>query len=162
MEMSRRFFLGGAISLIAAQTFIPSVEAMANIPTIYGDGKRDDSGGLGALFRNEPVTFNKEQIGIESHDGIVFHKGHFAIARTIVVPEEAKIKIEQATFIATRELDFNEVLFWLAGNNNEETYKSFNGNLGLVFECNPEHKKLIHTLEVKEIVENKPRIRKYY
>jgi hypothetical protein len=146
MEMSRRFFLGGAITLIAAQTFVPSVELMANIPTIYGDGNRDDSGGLSALFSNEPVTFNKEQIGVESHEGIVFHNGNYAVSRTIVIPDEAKIKIERATFIA-KDLEPDQVFFWLNKNANEETYKTFNGNLGLIFEECKNHGKLIHVVE---------------
>jgi hypothetical protein len=99
MNVSRRFFLGGAISLVAAQTFIPSVSAMMNMPTIYGDGRRDDSSGLAALFRNYPVTFNKEQIGVESHEGIIFHNGWFAIYRTVEVPAKTKIVIEHATFV---------------------------------------------------------------
>lgn len=154
MKMSRRFFLGGAISLIAAQTFIPSVDTMANIPTIYGDGKRDDSGGLGALFRNEPVTFNKEQIGVESHDGIVFHNGTYAISRTVIIPDEVKLKIERAVFIS-KDLPYDDVFFWLSTNENKDTYEAFNGNMGLIFECNRAHRKLVHIVETEDVDKQK-------
>lgn len=66
VELSRRFFLGGAIALVAVQTFKPSLAS--NMPTIYGNGIKDDSAGFNALFAKEPVIFNKDQIGIESHD----------------------------------------------------------------------------------------------
>jgi len=99
VDISRRFFLGGAISLVAAVTFKPSVSAMMNLPTIYGDGKTDDTAGLGALFRSEPVTFKKEQIGIDKHEGLTFHKGSFVISNSIHIPENTKIEIEKAHFI---------------------------------------------------------------
>lgn len=91
VELSRRFFLGGAIALVAAQTFKPSLNAMGNMPTIHGDGVTDDSYGLGCLFRNEPVIFNNDQIGVEEHKGVIFYKGHFALERTVNLPKGAKI-----------------------------------------------------------------------
>lgn len=126
MEISRRFFLGGAISLAAAVTFKPSIAMMANIPTIYGDGKQDDSGGLSALFANEPVTFNKEQIGVESHKGITFHSGLFKINRTVNIPKNSIIKFdkkEHLEFIADNEL---ELPFFICFDNIGE---QFSGNI---------------------------------
>lgn len=105
MDISRRFFLGGAISLLAASTFTPSVSAMMNLPTIYGDGVQDDTSGLYALLNNEPCTFNKEQIGVENHEGIVFHKGIFVVRNTIDIPKETKIKVESPIFIGTELAD---------------------------------------------------------
>ncbi len=104
MDISRRFFLGGAISLVAATTFAPSISAMMNLPTIYGDGVKDDTSGLYALLHNEPCTFNKEQIGVESHKGIIFHKGYFVVKNTIEIPKDAKIVVEAPHFIGL-ELD---------------------------------------------------------
>lgn len=109
VELSRRFFLKGSIALVAAVTFVPSVSALANIPTIYGDGKHDDTGGLQALMRNEPVNFNADQIGVESHHGIIFYKGFFSVERTINVPPEVDVKfLNYTTFIGTKleELPF--------------------------------------------------------
>lgn len=134
MEISRRFFLGGAITLVAAQVFIPSVSMMANIPTIYGDGIEDDSGGLAALFRNEPVTFNKEQIGVESHEGIVFHTGRFAISRTVIVPDEVNLEIERAIFIS-KGLDINDAFFW-----SNYKHPALADNIGLIFEAPKDYK----------------------
>lgn len=102
VQINRRFFLGGAISLVAAQTFVPSISAMMNLPTIYGDGKNDDTAGLGALFRNEPVTFKKEQIGVDSHEGLTFHGGNFVVTNSIHIPAKTKIDIERATFIGDK------------------------------------------------------------
>lgn len=98
VELSRRFFLGGAIALIAAQTFKPSVNAMGNMPTIHGNGLEDDSFGIAALFRNEPVIFKDDQIGVEDHKGIVFKKGNFLILHTVDVPKELNLEIEYANF----------------------------------------------------------------
>lgn len=109
MELSRRFFLGGAIALIAAQTFKPSVNAMGNMPTIYGDGVNDDSFGLASLFRNDPVIFSKDQIGVEDHKGIIFKKGNFVILNSVDVPKELKLEVEYANFTdATLELYNND------------------------------------------------------
>lgn len=98
VELSRRFFLGGAIALIAAQTFKPSANAMSNLPTIYGNGLEDDSFGIAALFRNEPVIFKDDQIGVEDHKGIIFKKGNFLILHTVDVPKELNLEIEYANF----------------------------------------------------------------
>lgn len=92
-DLTRRFFLGGAISLVAATTFLPTIQS--NMPTIYGNGKDDDTGGLGALLRNEPVIFSKDQIGISDHKGLIFHKGTFVISNTINIPANTIIDIEQ-------------------------------------------------------------------
>ena len=119
MDLSRRFFLGGAISLIAAQTFVPSVSAMSNLPTIYGDGKHDDSDGLGALFRNDPVTFKKEQIGVETHKGVIFHKGHFLVDKTIRIPLNTTINFESKAplcFVQGKNLTSEFPFFICEGN----------------------------------------------
>lgn len=102
VELSRRFFLGGAIALIAAQTFKPSLNAMGNMPTIHGDGINDDSYGLGCLFRNEPVIFKKDQLGVDEHKGVIFYSGVFAIERTVNLPAKAKIEMIRAHFIGTK------------------------------------------------------------
>lgn len=130
VDLTRRFFLGGAISLIAVATFTPSVSAMSNLPTIYGDGKGDDTHGLGALFRNEPVTFNKEMLGVNSHKGITFHKGMFRITRTINIPKDVAIKIERARFYGV-DLELNEPFFML-----ERGFDDYQlcDNRGLIFE----------------------------
>ena len=92
-ELSRRFFLSGAISLIAASTFEP-LPSMANVPRIYADRKHDDTSGLGALFRHEPVIFSRDNIGVDKHKGITFHTGRFKITQTLELPPGLKVKVE--------------------------------------------------------------------
>jgi hypothetical protein len=67
---------------------------MSNMPTIYGDGKNDDAPGFSALFHNDPVIFKKDQLGIDSHKGIIFHKGYFIVKTPIHMPKNCKISIE--------------------------------------------------------------------
>lgn len=110
INLSRRFFLGGAIALVAAKTFVPSVNAMGNMPTIYGNGVDNDSFGLASLFRNEPVIFNKDQIGVEEHKGIVFYSGRFNIKNTVNIPKNADILMIRANFIGT-DLESNAPFF---------------------------------------------------
>lgn len=94
VNLNRRFFLGGAISLVAAQTFIPSVAAMSNMPTIYGDGIKADAFGLAALFRNDPVIFDKDKIAVEKHGGITFHSGQYLIDSTVEVPKDLNVEFD--------------------------------------------------------------------
>lgn len=138
VNLDRRLFLGGALSLIAAQTFTPSISDRANIPTIYGNGVQDDVGGLSALFRNEPVTFDKEMIGIESHNGIIFHYGRYVISRTIEIPDDCNLNIEMANFIS-RGLDI-EIPFFITKETEYPTIKGLRNNLGLIFEAPKIHK----------------------
>ncbi len=91
MEISRRFFLGGAIAVVVAQTFKPALSS--NMPTIYGNGRDDDSAGFNALFANEPVIFKRDQLGLESHDGIIIFKGNFKISKTIEITKRTKLQI---------------------------------------------------------------------
>lgn len=115
MDVSRRFFLGGAISVFAASTFTPTLSA-GNLPRIWADGKNDDTSGLGALFRKEPVIFAKENIGLDDHGLITFHTGKFRITQTIGIPKDAEFKVEGITF-DVRDLD--EDLFALCGSHKQ-------------------------------------------
>ncbi len=98
VELSRRFFLGGALSLLAVTTFEATVRNRSNMPIIYGDGIQDDSGGLNALFRNDPVIFDKDMIGVDSHKGIHFHRGFYRIHNTLDIPSGTNIKIDFVSF----------------------------------------------------------------
>lgn len=132
-DISRRFFLGGAISLVAATTFAPSISAMMNLPTIYGDGVRDDTSGLYALLHNEPCTFNKEQIGVEKHEGIVFHKGRFIVNKTIEIPAGLILKVEAPYFIGM-ELESNQPFFMC-----ERGFKASQFDRWATFQTNEKH-----------------------
>ena len=99
IEGTRRGFLGGAIALLAASTFIPRASALANMPRIVGDGVHDDAHGLGALFRNEPVIFPKEKIGVDAHKGIQILYGRYLIGSEIIVPDNCPLEISAAKFV---------------------------------------------------------------
>jgi hypothetical protein len=103
-----------------------------NLPTIYGDGVKDDTGGLYALLNNEPCTFNKEQIGVESHEGIVFHKGRFIVKNTIIIPRATNIKVEAPTFIGL-EFESNQPFFMC------EDLSGHQFDRWAVFTVNPTH-----------------------
>jgi hypothetical protein len=110
VELSRRSFLGGAISLFAVSTFVPRV--VGNLPTIYADGLHDDTGGLSALFRKEPLIFVTDKVGVDGHEGIIFHSGRYKITNTITLPNDLFCKVESATFDL---LDLDPELFALRG-----------------------------------------------
>ena len=97
MDATRRMFLGGAISLLAVKTFVPSVQAQKNLPQIWGDGRHDDTSGLGSLFRREPVWFAPDKIGVDEHGGIIFHNGIFKVTQTIEIPDDVLVKVEQVS-----------------------------------------------------------------
>lgn len=105
IEGTRRSFLGGMISLIAAQTFVAKAADIGNMPHIKGDGRHDDAHGFGSLFRNEPVIFPKEKLGISSHGGVIIHGGKFLIGTEILVPDDALITIESAEFVSWKYKD---------------------------------------------------------
>jgi hypothetical protein len=113
VDISRRFFLGGAIALVAVKTFVPSINAMGNMPTIYGDGHHDDSYGLGSLFRNEPVIFKTDKIAIEEHKGVIFFGGQYNIERSVGLPANAVIEMHRAAFIGYK-LEPHDMPFFLA------------------------------------------------
>lgn len=95
VDLSRRLFLNGAIALIGAKTFTPSVSAMSNLPKIYGDGQHNDSYGFQALFNNEPCIFNRGNIGIEENKGVIIYRGFYKIDKTIIIPSGANVSIER-------------------------------------------------------------------
>lgn len=115
MELSRRFFLGGAISLLAANTFVPSASASGNLPRIWGDGKHDDTSGLGALFRKEPVIFSSDKLGVDDFSNATFHWGKFRVTQTIELPHGLRdmLKVERMEIDAT---GLDDSLYVLRGN----------------------------------------------
>lgn len=129
VDLSRRFFLGGAISLIAATQFTPSVNAMNNLPVIYGNGRDDDTDGLRALFCNDPVVFKKkDMVAVDGHHGVTFcytdYPVSFKVTRMISVPKELNLNFEKAHFNGI-ELE-----------NDEPFFKVETGELALKF-CGP-------------------------
>lgn len=110
VDLTRRFFLGGAVSAIVLAHSVPRSLA-GNTPVIWGDGIKDDAGGFAALLRNEPVIFTKDKISIDRYGEPVIHKGSFCINHPIEVPEFCDFKIESAKFIAGQDLALEDPYF---------------------------------------------------
>jgi hypothetical protein len=86
MDISRRFFLRGALA-VSAVSVLPSFDVLsAQIPTIVGDGIHDDADGLNALFAGKP--FRCDLSGIKVQDGFAqLNNGVFFISKTVEIPE---------------------------------------------------------------------------
>ena len=111
MTISRRFFLAGLIALAGVKGS-PLVASVANnLPEIVGDGMHDDSAGLSALFKNEPVIFSKDRFVIDSHDGITIinkyrpNRYDFLVSRTIEIGREVSIISEGSISIYAPDFD---------------------------------------------------------
>ena len=111
MELTRRFFLGGAIALLAAQTFKPSISQGSNLPKIWGDAEQhDDSMGFNALFNRDPVIFRKDDIGVETHEGIIIYKGWYRVDRPLEIFKKTNLTVIGGWRINASELPPDEPL----------------------------------------------------
>ncbi|WP_404927159.1 hypothetical protein [Mesorhizobium sp. ORM16] len=97
MDVSRRSFLRGALAIAAVAIAQPTL-ALASLPTIYGDGVRDDSDGLQALFDGRP--FRVDGVVVKAESGAI-EGGLFAIRKAVVVRAD-NISIKDCTFLAMR------------------------------------------------------------
>lgn len=138
MQLTRRWFLGGAISLAAASvTQLPSgVGAVArelksgNKPQIWADGTHDDSHGIGALLRQEVVLLPTSGIIIHSHGGCTIHQGNFRINTEVNVPPHAVFDIQSARFFGDN-LESDQAFFCIPG----KMAQKFSGNPGIIWIC---------------------------
>jgi hypothetical protein len=101
MEISRRSFFAGALSLMA----LPLTKTFA-IPRIYGDGIRDDSDGLQAAFNGEPFIAEDNSIRDALDNGtVVLQNGLFRIEKTIYLGNNNRhFEISKSTFILNGNL----------------------------------------------------------
>ncbi len=111
MDISRRFFLAGLIALAGVKGS-PLVASVANnLPEIVGDGVHDDSAGLSALFKNEPVIFSKDRFIVNDHEGVTIvdsyrpNRYDFLVSRTIEIGKEVSITSECAINIYAPDFD---------------------------------------------------------
>jgi hypothetical protein len=98
------------ISLIGATTFPVEGAGLGNLPSIVGDGKHDDTGGLSALMHGEPLVFETDACGAEGYRGVVFHRGVYRVTNTITVPEDARIRVERIV-LEVSDLDLELPVF---------------------------------------------------
>lgn len=80
--------------------------SLGNKPEIWADGIHDDTFGLGALIRGEPVILPTDKITIDGHSGITFHNGIYRISQTIDVPESARLEIQRPEFLGIELEDY--------------------------------------------------------
>lgn len=116
INATRRFFLGGAISALVVATVVPRLDAKGrilagNTPVIYGNGIKDDSAGLAALMRGEPVIFGPDKIGIDEYGSVTIHDGKYRIDHTVEVNNPGELQSVQAEFIAGLDLPDDAPLF---------------------------------------------------
>ncbi len=117
VELSRRGFLGGMLSILAVAavpTFIPSPAEGNWMPRIYGNGKDHDGEGLQALFDGQDVILPADKIGLRGGriKGVEFHKGHFVIDRELF-PEAVEIIIDGPVTFDGALLRSHEAFFTL-------------------------------------------------
>lgn len=119
LETSRRTFLGGMLSLLAVQTFVPpAMAAMGNrTPRIFGNGRDYDSEGFQALFDGKDVIIPADKIGIRKASGVIFHHGTFVIDREVYT-NHVRLEIEAATFDG-RLLQWWEAFFSTGGHRDD-------------------------------------------
>ena len=82
MNLSRRLFLGGVLSIVGA-TFVDAPSLGAEYPTIYADGVHDDTEGLKAFFAGKP--FHVEEFNIVAENGKL-RNGTLIVTETLSVP----------------------------------------------------------------------------
>ncbi len=91
MDISRRFFLGGAL-VVAATAVVanPTLAMLApDIPRIYGDGVHDDAPGLNACFAGRPFVCDGSFIRADA-DFVEIVGGVFLISESIRVSSYGK------------------------------------------------------------------------
>lgn len=78
MEMSRRLFLGGLVTIAAAT----QVRAVDRRPILWGDGIHDDAPALNAWLRGEPVRIMDDAFALQGDDCTIDH-ARLLISETI-------------------------------------------------------------------------------
>jgi hypothetical protein len=106
MDVSRRSFLRGVLSVAVVATANPSI-VLASAPTIYADGIHDDAPGLQAMFDGKP--FNVEGNVIAASNGILAG-GCFMIGKTLVLSHARRFSITDCHFRAMKGFDQNAPL----------------------------------------------------
>jgi len=83
VDISRRLFLSGALSVAAVAVVGPAMAAIHDYPVLYGDGKRDDTAALQALFDGLPVI--ADGVVIDPMAGDVDLLGTYRTTRPLLI-----------------------------------------------------------------------------
>mgnify|MGYP003532364937 CR=1 FL=1 len=98
MKLSRRYFLGGTIAVVAAAVVGPHLH---RIPTIWAGGIHDDADGLQALMSGKPFVVAGE--GMTARSGTL-RGGSYLVGHTLAPDGRVDIVVHNATFTALPSL----------------------------------------------------------
>jgi hypothetical protein len=103
MNISRRSFFGGALVLAAAVS--APVLARENIPTLWGDGRHDDTRALQAMLDGKAVRMGEAGEVVRSEGGMIYlTKGTYLISDTLVFRDTQDITVRGVTFQAGKNI----------------------------------------------------------
>lgn len=88
MNLGRRSFLRGVLTVAVLSAVEPIVRLARSVPRILGDGVHDDAPGLNALFRGHPVDIVGDCARIIRGRGVVLQNGLFRTCSTLVLSRE--------------------------------------------------------------------------
>lgn len=111
VDISRRFFLGGALSVAAASVIpLQAIGHIAPVPRIYADLVNDDWEGLQALCDGKPFVCQDSLIRLLGQDDFVdISNGRFLISKPLRVTDRA-LAIQNSYFRATDDFDASTFL----------------------------------------------------
>jgi hypothetical protein len=89
IEVSRRFFLGGALAVAGASS-LPS-RLLAAAPVIYGDGIHDDTAGLQAALAGRPFQVAKNGLVFRRGGTLFLSQGNFKLSDTLRITDRVRI-----------------------------------------------------------------------
>lgn len=85
MDISRRSFLGGALTVAATAVAGPVLGAIAVYPVLYGDGVHDDTVALNAFLNGDPVMIEGEVVKAGKTGYVNLTGGHFLMSGPLVL-----------------------------------------------------------------------------
>lgn len=97
MELTRRSFLRGALTVFAAAG-LPAIAMTAGLPVLHGDGVTDDTEALNAMFAGKSYIVGGEIIPDGSP--AIINGGKFRISNTLVMSFD-DIQVSGASFEGT-------------------------------------------------------------
>jgi hypothetical protein len=106
MDISRRSFLRGSLTVAAIAVIQPTI-ALADVPTIYGDGIHDDASGLQALIDDQP--FRVDGSVVQASRGVI-RGGEFAIGKTLNI-RHGNILIDHCHFVSLPGFEGAEMIY---------------------------------------------------
>jgi len=110
MNLSRRSFLGGALTVAAVAVVNPGVAGLlkpaSEYPTLYGDGVHDDTLALNDLLAGKPVWCDGELIK-DTGDTIRLVGGVYRITSPVVISREGT-NVFGSEFIADKTFPESE------------------------------------------------------